>query len=196
MPTYQQNIPQPNDILADSQNDILENFQQLNTAWNINHVAFNNATQGKHTEVTLPENVAPTNTILNEANIYAQLSTLTGQTELAWQRENNGARIEWTGLLAASDGWTRFPSGILIKWGVSFGITGLNQPVLFPVAGTTPPFVTLYTIFTTIAVNTGERLTSNVISGSESPLGFNVDIINTNTGAGGTADLFYFAIGT
>jgi len=142
MPTYNPNIPQPNDILADSQDDILENFQQLSTAWNINHIPFNNATQGKHTEVTLPENVAPTNTLIDEANIYSQLSTLTGQTELAWQRENNGARIEWTGLLAASVGWTRLPSGILLKWG-SATANGATV-VTYPVAANTPVFTAVY----------------------------------------------------
>ena len=133
-------IPQPNHQLNNSQQDLLDNFIAIQNLIGINHVNFNVAGQGKHTQVTLPEEVAPVNTAIDEANIYSQNSPLTGDTELFWQRENNGDRIEWTGSRENINGWTRLPSNILIKWGTA-NSTGTAFPVVFPVLADTPAFV-------------------------------------------------------
>lgn len=194
MPTYNANIPQPNDILADSQDDILENFQQLNTAWNINHESFNNANQGKHTQITLPENVAPTNTLIDEANIYSQLSILTGVTELAWQRENNGAHIEWTGLKTGSNGWTRLPSGILVKWGGG-SATGFNQLITFPVAADTPVFTALFNVIVTARAAGATSDLCNTVAGSFTIVSFNISCFDIN-GIAAAVPFSYVAIGT
>lgn len=199
MPTFNANIPQPTDILSDSQDDILQNFQQLDAAWNINHVAFNGANQGKHNQVTLPENAAPTNTLINEANIYAQQSALTGNTELAWQRENNGSRIEFTGLLSATDGWTRLPSGILLKWGLRAVAISNPIAVVFPVAVNIPVFQNIpnnpFTIFLTPLPASGLSIVANIIPGSITNLGFNARTFLSNTGAFSPSAFFYLAIG-
>jgi hypothetical protein len=136
---YQQNIPQPADQLDDSQGDILGNFQEIYNLVGINHVQFGGAAgQGKHTEVTLPRNAAPTPTGITEANIYSDLNALTGQTELWWQRENNGNRISFTANASLANGWTYLPSGILLQWGTDTK-TGSNQLVTLPVGN--PPLV-------------------------------------------------------
>lgn len=142
---YNQNIPQPTDQLDVSQVDLLNNFQAIKTLIDINHVTFDAVGQGKHTQVTLPENAAPTNTGAAEGNIYSQESPLTGNTELYWQRENNGTRIEWTGRSnTVTSGWTRLPSGILIKWSTtSINAVDANNGVItvtWPVAATIPAF--------------------------------------------------------
>ena len=114
---YNANIPQPPNIMSDSQDDLLNNFLQLSAAWNINHVPYNNVAQGKHNQVTTPVNPAPTNTAANEMNIYCRTSAETTFPELVLQRENNGTRIEWTARAGNNAaGWTMLPSGIMIKW--------------------------------------------------------------------------------
>jgi len=114
---YQQNIPQPTDELRDSQNDILQNFQGIKTAWDVNHVTFDLADEGKHSHVSLPEQAAGPATAANELAVYSKQSTLTGVAELFVRRESSGDEIELTSGLAANDGWSRLPSSILIKWG-------------------------------------------------------------------------------
>ncbi len=180
------------EVEEETQDDILENFQQLNTAWNINHVAFNNATQGKHIEVTLPENIAPTNTLLDEANIYSQLSTLTGETELVWQRENNGDRIEWTGLKADEEGWTRLPSGILLKWGQAT-VVGGSSAILYPVAADTPVFAA--NPFIVLATPVGNSNNTVAISGVLTPLQFSATTYVANTAVVTQIVISYLAIG-
>lgn len=193
---YLQNIPQPTDQLDDSQGDILGNFQEIYNLVGVNHVQFGAAAgQGKHTQVTLPENAAPTNTAAAEANIYSQLSTLTNNTELFWQREGNGTRIEWTGLLAATNGWTRLPSGILLKWGAD--VVATNLVVVYPAGGGIPafqnipnnPFVTLVTTSGTAAI----LEFASLVAGSQTRLQFSVQgFVN---GSPGTSGFKYLSIG-
>lgn len=197
MPTYDNMIPQPTDILSDSQDDLLQNFQVLATAFAVNHGPYNEMApfpQGSHTEVTLPNNNAPDPTPIATANIWSAQSGFTNTTELFWQRENNGTVIPFTAFLANNTGWTRLPSGILLKWGFP-GVTGLNQPIVFPVSGIIPPFANIFQVLTTLQVISGIRVSSNVISGSIITTGFNVDVINMVTGAGATAIVSYLAIG-
>jgi hypothetical protein len=51
---YQANIPQPGDLLSQSQSDLLNNFMALQTLIDINHVDFASGDQGKHKWVTFP----------------------------------------------------------------------------------------------------------------------------------------------
>lgn len=54
MPTYSSNIPQPADIPAQSQDQILQNFQVLDTAFSQDHGPYNSPTQGQHDQITFP----------------------------------------------------------------------------------------------------------------------------------------------
>ncbi len=133
-----QDIPLPTDQLDDSQGDIRGNFQEIQNLLIQNHFDFGTPNFGKHKEVILPENGAPTPTLINEANIYSDLNGLTGQTELWWQRENNGDRVSFTAMSPIANGWCYLPSGILLQWGTDTK-TGSNQLVTLPVAN--PPLV-------------------------------------------------------
>lgn len=57
---YNPNIPQPTDILSDSQGDLLGNFQALDTSFGIDHYKFSDLTanNGFHNKVTTPVFVA------------------------------------------------------------------------------------------------------------------------------------------
>ena len=75
--TYNQNIPQATDRIADSQPIILQNFQSLNTVYGSDHYPYDDGTTNatKHKHITLPDQavapgVAPTPAASNCA-IYA-----------------------------------------------------------------------------------------------------------------------------
>jgi len=146
---YQQNIPQPTDKIKDSQNDILNNFQGIKTAWDINHVTFDLGDQGKHKHVTLPEQGAAPATAANEIAMYSKQSTLTGASELFIRRESSGNELEATGASLGAIGWSYLPSGLLIKWGVS-SCTGDDTFVL-PAGAGIPDFTAIYSIQLTVA---------------------------------------------
>lgn len=61
MSTFNPNIPQSGDLLSDSQQDLLDNMQQLDASFLIDHYTFSDLTvnNGKHRQVTTPLAVAP-----------------------------------------------------------------------------------------------------------------------------------------
>ena len=100
--TYNPGIPKAKDILADSQGDLLTNFDQLNTIYGTSgdHVAFNAAAgAGKHKKVTFlsqgsdPEMDSP-ETRENELALFA-LEDGT-DTELYLRKESNGTVNQFT----------------------------------------------------------------------------------------------------
>lgn len=146
---YNENIPQAADNPSQSQAQILDNFQEISTAFNLNHGNFNAGDQGKHSFLQMPEQGSAPATSANEAAIFSQESSLTGVTELVFRRESNGDEIEFTGFLGAANGWTRLPSGLLLKWGSGNG-SGVHT-TQFDVGATIPVFTTTYTAFVTTA---------------------------------------------
>lgn len=94
-------IPQPTDVLSDSQSDLLTNFGQLNTQFSVNHVAFDDGSsdKGKHKFVTFVEQAAAPTTIGDEYALYALDSN--GQPELYAQpeRSTSGYQITKEGIL-------------------------------------------------------------------------------------------------
>ena len=145
---YQNTIPAPTYELKTSQNDLLNNFQSIQTAWDINHITFDLADQGKHKQLSLPEQAAGPVTAANELALYSKESALTAVAELFVRKESSGAEIEFTSSTSATPGWTRLPSGILLKWGATTANGATN--ILFPVAGTVPVFNNVYSVQLTV----------------------------------------------
>jgi len=141
---YNDSIPQPTDKIKDSQNDILQNFQAIKSAFDIDHVTFDLANEGKHNQTTFPELGAAPTTLANERAVYAKQSTLTTQAELFTRRESNGTEVEFTARLGATPGWTILPSGIILKWGAS--TANGSTTLVLPVAATIPVFTTIFTV--------------------------------------------------
>ncbi len=139
---YNENIPQESDNPSQSQPQLLSNFKEISTAFNANHGNFNAPDQGKHSFLQMPEQSSVPATSSNEAALFSQESSLTLNTELVFRRESNGDQIEFTGFLGSNDGWTRLPSGILLKWGTGSG-TGINTTI-FPTGATIPIFSAVY----------------------------------------------------
>jgi hypothetical protein len=100
------NIPQPSDTLAQSQADILGNFQALDALFD----------DGIQNVVLLPVQAVNPTTTGTQIALYSKVGISTNQ-ELFMRRTTNGAVIDMTGSLQSASGWSRLPSGILIKWG-------------------------------------------------------------------------------
>ncbi len=202
---YSNAIPQANHQLNNSQLDLLNNFIAIQNLIGVNHVNFNlGAQSGKHTQVTLPQNVAPTPTIAGELNIWSDISVNTNALELKWQRAAAGQITEWTAARVEAAhpnfGWSRFPSGLLIKWGVGtinavntatviaypLNINGIVAPIFGPGPGV------VFTVFTT-PINNG--LTSVNIDPAGIPLPDNNFTVRGFTLGAVPFDFFYVAIG-
>lgn len=128
------NIPLATDFPSTSQSQINDNWSEIDTLVTVDHETFNQAANvvGKHKFVTFTRQGAdrPTNNPNTNIALYSKLSAISGESELFFRRENNGSITEFTSSSATQSGWTRLPSGILIKWGIASanGLTTINFP--------------------------------------------------------------------
>lgn len=144
MPAYS-DTPQGAEAKNATQSLMRTNFLSLSTVNDVNHVAITDASDyGKHKHVSMPEQGASPATLANEGAMFAREGALSTVTELCFRRESSGDVIEFTGGTLAAPGWTRLPSGLLIKWGVTSG-TGYTL-ITLPVAGTVPAFTSIFTV--------------------------------------------------
>lgn len=156
---YNPNIPQPTDQLSQSQSDILNNFQALQTLIDVNHVDFASSDQGKHKWVTFPVQTPspPIAFGAGELALYSFLNATTTKNELYINKTNQATVVQiptTASILSTSSnpgnnvsGWTYLPSGILLKWGqaTANGITGIS----FPVSANIPVFTNVMAMFLT-----------------------------------------------
>lgn len=144
MPTYN-DTPLSGESKSYTRPLIRQNFSSIETAWNTDHIAIDAATDyGKHKCITLPERTAALSTGADEGIIYAREGAYSTATELCFRRESDGSIIEFTGGTLNEPGWTRLPSGLLIKWGIS-SANGYAS-ISFPVAATIPAFTSIFTV--------------------------------------------------
>lgn len=115
---YKNNIPQPGDRLASSQNDILNNFAEIDTLLEVDHVEFGNANQGKHNHTTLVAQGADPVTLGNEVSLFTKNGT-DGNPQLYWRAHSSGIAQEMTYKNTANPGYTVLPSGIIMHYGSS-----------------------------------------------------------------------------
>lgn len=109
---YQANIPQPTDQLSASQDDLLQNFASIYAAWNINHVTFDAADQGKHKYVNFPVQAAAP-ALAADAGFYALAAGLFVHAPGA----ANDFNITQKAFNTATFAWSYLPSGLLLKCG-------------------------------------------------------------------------------
>ena len=143
-------VPLAIQTLNATQNPIRVNFQTIDAAFAIDHVPYTAAGQGRHNKVSLPVQGAAPATAADEVALFSAVG-INGNTELCFRRVNSGAIVQCTARLLGAVGWTRLPSGILIKWGnVVPGVAG--QAVhAFPVGVTIPVFAHLYSVQVTVS---------------------------------------------
>lgn len=116
---------------------VRNNFDELYTRLQNDHVSINDATPGyrlTHKQVTLNVGAVPT-TAASQVAVYAK--QVAGITELFFRRESNGNEIALStgGLtpnLVANGGYTFLPGGLVDMWGQ---ITIGNAPLALPNPG-------------------------------------------------------------
>ena len=130
--TYDPDKPQPKDILSVSQADLLENFQELNTQFSINHVALNDTTgdAGKHKFVTLVEQSTVPTTKADEYLLFSQDDG--GTPEIYARPESNGTAFQLTKAGAVF-------TGLIPVVAVNFNVTGAIQGSALNVASIARP---------------------------------------------------------
>lgn len=139
---YNNNIPQPTDLISVSQGDLLNNFQAIQTLIGVNHVNFNTSDQGKHMWVTFPQQgaIPPAGSgfLSTELGVYNAVNATTTQNELYINKTNQATvvQVPMTASILSNNstppytlnyggqGWSYLPSGIIIKWGFVTSATG------------------------------------------------------------------------
>lgn len=143
---YKNNIPQPTDRLKDSQGDILNNFAGIKTAWDINHVTFDDADEGKHKFITFPAQGAAPTFGATENGLYNRASTISASNEIYVQKSSSFYPMtakggELTGANPAQ-GWAFLSSGMIMKWGETALVANTKTTVTFTTGATYPAFNT------------------------------------------------------
>lgn len=126
---YNPNIPQPTDLLSDSQKNILDNFSTANTVMGIDHYPFDNSTSNKgyHKDIHIVKrvgnatNVAGTDILFSKD--YTPNATVTSTDTQLFNITANGGVSQMTGNHQANDGWV-WCAGLLIQWGRITGKAG------------------------------------------------------------------------
>ena len=96
IPPYDPKVPLVDDTIADGQPSFLQNFSQLFTAFNLNHVSLTDPTNpGNHNVIQLVEQAQGDSTFSQEISIYSK--KVVDQTDQLFMRyPNNGKEIQLT----------------------------------------------------------------------------------------------------
>ena len=93
--SYTPNIPNSSDARAESQIQILSNYQTLNSVWAVNHVPLTSTdTQGQHNVLTLRNQSGDPTTASNQVALYNKL--VSSIPELFFRPASNGTPIQLT----------------------------------------------------------------------------------------------------
>lgn len=176
--TYQPNIPIGSTPLSVDYANIQNNFQQLDTIFDVDHITFSNVTaqKGYHQSVHLnpisttttnpPDNqpVVPPATTPGVGQIFSsQINDGINQDEALYYLTGGGRLMQLTRNIQPNNtsvangknrGYTFLPGGLLFQWGFVTGTTtGYTQLTFGSGQGTSniPFTAALYTIQTTIA---------------------------------------------
>ena len=189
--TYNPNIPQADDLISESQGQILDNFTQLNDVFGKDHVKYDDATvadRGKHNQSTYKQLSADPGTLTDENAIYSK-DDGSGNTRIFLQQEGPGSTVlQLSGRdpIVAVEGLTFLPGGILMQWGkvVNPGTSGtVTFPFTFPVEVFS---ITMSMIRTSSSSNQSVYVNDSFAIG---PASFRYTSTSSNT------DFFWMAIG-
>lgn len=117
---YNENIPQASDNPSQSQSQILSNFQEISTAFNLDHGNFNSGDQGKHTLVDLVRQSLPQSANANEGLLFSAL--INGASELFYGKDGTTAS-QMSGIIPSTGGGSAvsyswdFIDGMSIRFG-------------------------------------------------------------------------------
>ncbi len=135
-PPYDPRTPLPDEFIADSQPEFLQNFGQLFDAFNLNHISLNDATDpGNHEVIQLFEQERGRETFSQEISIYSK--KVANQTDQLFMRyPSNGKEIQLSQYqiyaiqaTATQEAYFTFlPGGLLVYFGkaICIGKTEAN----------------------------------------------------------------------
>jgi hypothetical protein len=151
------NVPLAGQTLGITRVPINQNFSVIDTAFQVDHADYNTINQGMHNRTSFPtQNPVPAPQA-GIVQLYSQLSTITNQPELVFTHQAGSTAptaaqiVEFTSAGWTNPGWTRLPSGIMMKWrsGIGFGGSGSVTININATSPTSPPFATFLTILIT-----------------------------------------------
>jgi len=175
------NVPVPGQSLGASRDLVNQNFSVIDTAFTVNHVAYNDGSglQGKHKVVQFPVQAAIPSLAVGDITLYNKLPAApyptTGVNEL-FVVKADGTTTPITARAASTNGWSYLPSGILLKWGTTTRINA-SEPFayLYPTGASIPVFSTVFSVqLTVIDDNTPYDTVVTLQTGTISATGFSV----------------------
>jgi len=151
-------VPLAGQTLNVSRVPINQNFSVIDTTFAVDHVAYNVSGQGQHNKISFPtQNPVPAPQA-GICQLYSQVSAITAQPELVFTRQAGSTApasvqiSEFTSAGWGNPGWTRLPSGILMKWHSLVGFGGAASQTInvnVDVPGS-PNFADLNTVLITV----------------------------------------------
>jgi hypothetical protein len=164
--TYQPRPFSSGDTLASSRDPIRTNFQIIEDDFAVNHVAYNEAGEGKHKFLQMPEQTSDPATATNEVALYAKEGVGPAEANLFLRDENSAGgggnvyqmtRTDDTNYATfaqntSTKGWTFVAGGMLLSYGLatSSGASLPNTTVTFPKEYTNAIYSVTATILTTV----------------------------------------------
>lgn len=117
--SYTTGIPRSGQSLGNSRPQVQGNFDYINTAFAINHVAFNSSGFGKHKFVDLVEGLPDPVPAGGTNTVFSKVGGVFALGELFYVRGAGGTPIQMTNgnILANANGYSFLPGGILVQWG-------------------------------------------------------------------------------
>lgn len=197
MMAYDNNVPLANQTVSSTQQPIHDNYAEIDTFVNVNHVGFNVVDQGKHKWITLPVQGVTPIPGAGEINLTGLTSAFTGATELCIVRSDSSV-IEMTSSNQAATGWAFTSSGLLMKWGTGT-VSGVATSIVYPAAGNIPTFSAVFNVMITVEYPSGvdENKNATVIDISNPAFFRIVGTQRTAVAAPGSpVNFLYFAVGS
>ncbi len=119
--TFTPNIPTTGQSLGVTKNPINGNFTAINTTISQDHVAMNDANQGKHQWSTYVNQASPPTTASNETLVYSK--TINGATRTVIRQAGGTTDRQIDGPVVINNttpfaGESMILGGIILKWGV------------------------------------------------------------------------------
>lgn len=161
-------VPLSGQSLLQTRQPIQNNFSVISTAFEVDHVGYNISGQGWHNKVTfVPQASGPTT---SSSNVALYSKTVNSVTQLFYRGVSSGTEINFTESLLESPGWTRLPSGLLVKWGQTsgnpFGLTP-TATITFPMVSgmnNIPAFTTILGVIPILLNTSGGTVESRALN--------------------------------
>lgn len=145
-------IPNPLQSLVQTRDPIRNNFITIDTSFDIDHISYNTAGQGKHNKITMPTISAdPTpGYATTEVGFFNKVNALTTRNEIYAVQANNLSYpiTAWNEISAPgyTKGYSYLPTGFIMKWGRQTILSTAFPQIITYGDGTFPVFSNLRSI--------------------------------------------------